>query len=124
MDTLIALETQRGETLEQLEAERNRTPTEATLVSAKTMTRSPKDIETRLKLRQRIAELVESIWMLITDNGLQKSSKVTYCHCQVFFKNGEWRESGKEVEANQSDLLAVYHEPERVKGFETTAVRN
>lgn len=112
LDTLIALETQKSDILDQIQAERYSTPVEATLTSAKAMTRNPKDIETRLKLRQRIAELVGSIWLLITDNGLQKSSKVTYCHCQVFFKNGDSREfwltnsrAGGEVSFENIDAL-------------------
>ena len=30
----------------------------------------------------------DSIWLLVTDNGGQKSAKVVHCHCQVVFKNG------------------------------------
>jgi DNA invertase Pin-like site-specific DNA recombinase len=92
LETLVALETQRRDILEQLEAERNKTPGETALVSTRTIARDFNDSETRLRLRQRIAELVDSIWLLVTDNGLQKSSKVTNVHCQVFFKNGDQRE--------------------------------
>ena len=53
---------------------------------------APEDTESRLKLRQRIAELVDSMWLLITDNGKQKSAKVVHCHCQIVFKNGDRRE--------------------------------
>ena len=92
LETLVTLETQRAETLEQLEAERNKTPIEASLADAKRLAVAPSDTENRLRLRQRIAELVDSIWLLVTDNGGQKSAKVVHCHCQVVFKNGDRRE--------------------------------
>ena len=92
LDTLVMLETQRAETVTLLEAEKNKTPVQTSLAETKRLTIAPEDTESRLKLRQRIAELVDSMWLLITDNGKQKSAKVVHCHCQIIFKNGDRRE--------------------------------
>jgi DNA invertase Pin-like site-specific DNA recombinase len=92
LDTLVMLETRRAETVLLLDAERNKTPVQEALKDTKRLARVPEDTENRLRLRQRIAELVDSMWLLNTDNGRQKSAKIVHCHCQVFFKNGDRRE--------------------------------
>jgi hypothetical protein len=92
LDTLVKLEVQRAELLDQLERERNSAPSAATLDEAKQLVTGSEDTDSRRKLRQRIAELIDSIWLKLDNNRGHGSARIVRCHCQVFFKDGAKRE--------------------------------
>ena len=91
LETLVKLEIQRAELLDQLERDRNSAPSAATLDEAKRLV-TGEGTDNRRKLRQRIAELIDSIWLKLDNNRGHGSARIVRCHCQVFFKDGAKRE--------------------------------
>ena len=92
LETLVKLEIQRAELLDQLERERNSVPSAASLIEAKQLVTTSEDTDCRRKLRQRIAELIDSIWLKLDNNRGHGRARIVHCHCQVFFKDGAKRE--------------------------------
>jgi len=104
LETLVKLETQRAELLDQLERERNSVPSAATLDAAKQLATTGEDTDSRRKLRQRIAELIDSIWLKLDNNRGHGSARIVRCHCQVFFKDGTKREFWVTTRRNGTDF--------------------